>query len=180
MTFDRERFIEECRAALAGTDAQAAILDVVARAVAEPSWVLSVLGEPTPGVEILYRARDLTILNLRCGPGMDIRPHDHRMWAVVGAYCGREENTFFRCDPPGLIPCGTKVLAAKETMALDAAVIHAVANPFDRMTAALHVYGGDLIGAARSEWDPDTFEERRYCVEDTLRALEAAGSRPPS
>lgn len=175
--FDKARFIEACRAALAEKDAPAAIRELVASAVREPSHVLSALGGAAhPGVDVLYRAPDLTILDLRCGPQMDIKPHDHRMWAVIGVYCGREENAFFRRADRGLERDGSRTLAAGETMLLGPEVIHAVANPFDRITGALHVYGGDLVAARRSEWDPQTFEEQPYCVEDTLRAMERGTS----
>jgi predicted metal-dependent enzyme (double-stranded beta helix superfamily) len=68
-------------------------------------------------------------------------------------------------------------LQAKEATPLGAAVIHAVTNPLDRITAAIHVYGGDFFAVPRSEWDPTTFEERPYDVQDTLRAFEAANER---
>lgn len=63
--FDKERFIEDCRAALKDVNAQAAIRELVARAVSEPAQVVRALGEPQrSGVETIYRAQDLTILNL--------------------------------------------------------------------------------------------------------------------
>jgi hypothetical protein len=42
------------------------------------------------------------------------------------------------------------------------------------VTAAIHVYGGDFFAAPRSEWDPESFEERPYDVEATIRAFEAS------
>ena len=44
---------------------------------------------------------------------MVFKPHDHRMWAVIGIYSGREENTFFRRAEQGLKRHGTKQLNAK-------------------------------------------------------------------
>ena len=38
--FQKERFIEECRAALKGSDTHAAIRELVARAVSEPAHIL--------------------------------------------------------------------------------------------------------------------------------------------
>ena len=67
-----------------------------------------------------------------------------------------------------------KELNAKDTVPLGAAIIHAVTNPLDQITAAIHVYGGDFFATARSEWDPETFEERPYNVADTMRAFEKA------
>ncbi|MCI3951252.1 MAG: hypothetical protein K0R53_749 [Burkholderiales bacterium] len=109
--FDKERFIEDCRAALKDVNAQAAIRELVARAVSEPAHVVRALGKPQrSGVETIYRAQDLTILNLCWGPRMVFKPHDHRMWAVIGMYGGREENTFFRRNGNGLVRHGVKEL----------------------------------------------------------------------
>ena len=35
-------------------------------------------------------------------------------------------------------------------------------NPLDRLTGAIHVYGGDFFGGGRSEWDPENLLERDY------------------
>jgi predicted metal-dependent enzyme (double-stranded beta helix superfamily) len=176
--FDQERFIEDCRAAIGGKDAQAVIREMVAQAVSEPAQLMRVIGEPVrAGVETLYKADDLTILNLRWGPGMVFKPHDHRMWAVIGIYTGREENTFFRRAGRGLTRHGNKVMNAKDVTPLGATIIHAVTNPLDQITGALHVYGGDFFATPRSEWDPKTLEEQPYDVADTMRAFEASNTR---
>jgi predicted metal-dependent enzyme (double-stranded beta helix superfamily) len=173
--FQKERFIEECRAALAESDPHAAVRELVARAVSDPSDIVRELGEPRrSGVETIYRAPDLTILSLCWGPRMVFKPHDHHMWAVIGIYGGREDNTFFRRSKDGLTRHGTKELNAKDTIPLGAAIIHAVTNPLDRITAALHVYGGDFFATPRSEWDPNTFAEQPYDIEHTMRAFEEA------
>ena len=173
--FEKERFVEDCRAALKEHDTHSAIREFVAAVVTTPSEIVRVLGEPKrAGVETLYRANDLTILNLCWGPYMKFKPHDHRMWAVIGIYGGCEHNTFYRRAERGIELHGSKELKAKDTTPLGAAVIHAVTNPLDQITAAIHVYGGDFFGTHRSEWDPTTFEERLYDVEDTIRAFEQA------
>ena len=77
----------------------------------------------------------------------------------------------------GLEQHGTKELNAKDTTPLGAAVIHGVTNPLDHITAAIHVYGGDFFATPRSEWDPESFEERPYDIEDTVRAFEKANER---
>ena len=177
-TFQKERFIEECRAAVKASDTQAAIRELVASAVSEPAQVLRELGEPRlAGVDVLYRAEDLTILNLKWGPQMVFKPHDHRIWAVIGIYGGREQNFFFRRSATGLTQHGTKELNAKDVTPLGATIIHSVTNPLDQITAAIHVYGGDFFATPRSEWDPATFKEQPYDVADTLRAFEESNQR---
>jgi len=95
--FDLERFMADCRAARSEHSPQAAVKEIVARAVAQPSDVEQALGTPREGQLItLYRSPDLTILNLIWAPGMSIYPHDHRMWAVIGLYGGREDNVFYK------------------------------------------------------------------------------------
>jgi predicted metal-dependent enzyme (double-stranded beta helix superfamily) len=159
--FESARFIEDCRQALREQNPHAAARETVARAVSEPENILKSLGEPkVSGIQSLYCSETLTILNVLWGPGMTLYPHDHRMWAVIGIYSGREDNSFFRRSETGLVAHGGKTLNPKETIHLGDAVIHAVINPLDRITAAIHVYGGDFFAVPRSEWDPQTFKER--------------------
>ena len=176
--FEKERFIEDCRAALKERNAQAAIRELVEKAVSEPAQVLRALGEPKlSGVETIYRADELTILNLCWGPRMVFKPHDHRMWAVIGIYGGREQNFFFRRSDKGLTQHGLKELSTREVIPLGKAIIHAVTNPLDQITGAIHVYDGDFFAMPRSEWNPKTFEEHPYDMEHTLRAFEEANER---
>jgi predicted metal-dependent enzyme (double-stranded beta helix superfamily) len=175
--FETERFIELCRAALKENNAQAAVRELVAEAVSDPKAVMRAFGEPTlAGVNKIYVSPDLTILNLCWGPRMTLRPHDHRMWAVIGIYGGREENTFFRRDGDTLRQHGTKELNAKDTIPLGESIIHGVTNPLDQITAAIHVYGGDFFAQPRSEWDPQTLKEHPYSVEATIAAFEASNA----
>jgi predicted metal-dependent enzyme (double-stranded beta helix superfamily) len=176
--FETQGFIEACRAALKERNAQAAIRELVQRAVSEPGAILRALGEPkNAGVNKLYVADDLTVLNLCWGPGMVFKPHDHRMWAVIGIYAGREENFFYRRTDQGLVKRGMKELNAKDTAPLADSVIHSVTNPLDQVTAAIHVYGGNFFETPRSEWDPQTFEEQPYDVAATMRAFEESNAR---
>jgi len=176
--FQKDRFVEECRAALKERHAQAAIRELVEKAVSEPAQVVRALGEPKlAGVEKIYRADDLTILNLCWGPRMVFKPHDHHMWAVIGIYGGREQNIFYRRSENGLTLHGTKEMGTRDTIPLGAAIIHAVTNPLDQITGAIHVYGGDFFATPRSEWDPRTFEEHPYDMEHTLRSFEESNAR---
>ena len=171
--FETERFIEDCRRALRESDAWAAVQTLVQRAVSDPASVIRALGEPRrAGVQTLCKSDDLTILNLCWGPRMQFHPHDHRMWAVIGIYGGRELNTFYRRAGNGLTQHGARDLSTGDTAPLGASIIHAVVNPLDQITGAIHVYGGNFFETARSEWDPVTHEERPYDVQHTMRAFE--------
>ncbi len=173
--FESDRFIEECRAALGEQNPHAAVREIVGRAVSEPGSNLKAVGEPRlAGLQALYRSDTLTILNVLWGPRMVLYPHDHRMWAVIGIYSGQEDNTFYRRSESGLVAHGAKTLNLRDSLPLGEAVIHAVTNPLDRITAAIHVYGGDFFAVPRSEWDPQTLEERPFDIEHAKRVFEEA------
>ena len=180
--FDLDRFIEECRAARAADPSHKAMREVVARAVSEPGGVMKGLGEPTrAGVQKLYHAPDLTILNLVWGPKMMVMPHNHGIWAVIGVYTGREDNIFWRRLPgeeDGKVEAaGAKTLGARDAVPLGHDIIHSVVNPIPRFTGAIHVYGGDFFAEDRSEWDPETLCEAPYDFERTARLFEDSNSR---
>jgi predicted metal-dependent enzyme (double-stranded beta helix superfamily) len=179
--FELERFTEECRAAVRADPTHRATREVVARAVSDPAGVLAGLGEPRRAeVQKLYHAPDLTILNVVWGPGMTVRPHNHLMWAVIGIYTGRENNIWWRRLPADadarIEAAGAKSLGERETEPLGRDIIHTVTNPLDRLTGAIHVYGGDFFATPRSEWDPETLVEAPFDVQTTMRLFEEANA----
>ena len=180
--FDRDQFIADCRAALAADPSHKAVREVVARAVSDPAAVLKGLGAPTKGgVQKIYHSPELTILNVIWAPYMTILPHNHRMWAVIGVYTGREDNIFWRRLPQDAASrveaAGAKALCEKDAEPLGRDIIHSVTNPIPRLTGAIHVYGGDFFGTARSEWEPETLTERAYDVDKNMRLFEEANAR---
>jgi predicted metal-dependent enzyme (double-stranded beta helix superfamily) len=176
--FDLESFVADCRAALTEQAPERAIREVVARAVTQPSDVERALGTPRwGGISALHHSPELTILNVVWTPGMAIQPHDHRMWAVIGLYGGREDNTFYRRSPGGLAVAGDRRLGCRDTALLGPAIIHAVANPLRAFTGAIHLYGGDFFATVRSQWTLDTFEERPFDVEQGRRVFAEANER---
>ena len=178
--FDLEHFAAECRAALAADRSHRLVREVVARAVCDPAAVLKGLGEPRRAeIQKLYHASDLTILNVIWGPMMSVMPHNHRMWAVIGIYSGREDNIFWRRRPGDggrIEAAGARSLCVGDAEPLGHDIIHSVLNPIPRLTGAIHVYGGDFFAAERSEWDSETLSEGRYDAERTLRRFEEANT----
>src|SRR5487761_651615 len=132
--FDLDRLIEDCRAAVREDATHKAAREVLARANPAPAAILAALGEPAQaGVTPLYKSDTLTVLNVVWGRGMTIMPHDHRMWAVIGVYTGREDNIFWRRLPGearGLVEAaGAKSLGERSAEPLGRDVIHSVTNP---------------------------------------------------
>lgn len=176
--FDRDRFIADCCTALTEQTPELAIKEIVERAVAQPEEIETTLGVPRLGeIGVLHHSPELTIFKVIWAPGMIIYPHDHRMWAVIGLYGGREDNTFYRRTPKGLEVAGGKQIEARDTVLLGKSVIHSVANPLQAFTGAIHIYGGDFFATPRSDWDPETMEERPYDVERVKQAFADANER---
>lgn len=175
--FDPDQFVADCKAAYAEDASHKAVREVAARAVDAPEQVLKGLGDPErAGVQKLYHAPDLTILNVIWGPYMTLMPHNHQMWAVIAVYTGREDNIFWRRikdDPGGRIEAaGAAALSVKDARPLGRDIIHSVTNPIPRLTGAIHIYGGDFFETARSEWDPESLLEGSYDVEKNMGLFE--------
>jgi predicted metal-dependent enzyme (double-stranded beta helix superfamily) len=174
--FDKEQLISDCHDALQGDRASRNVRDIVARAVADSASVIRSLGEPKQGgLDVLYRSPELTVLNVLWAARRIVMPHNHNMWAVIGVYNGREDNILWRQLPEGanagVEAAGAKTLGAGDTVAFGADVIHSVVNPLERITGAIHVYGGDFFRPDRMEWDPESLQERLWDPEKALQRL---------
>ena len=177
--FDLDRFVADCRAAMTERS-RAAVREVVARAVADPTAVVAALGEPQgAGVNLLHRAPDLLILNLVWGPGQMTTPHNHHMWAVIGMYGGREDNIYWRKTggEPGLEAVNARSLGPSDCELLGPDLIHSVINPLNKLTGAIHVYGGDLLTIEREEWEPETLHLQRLDGRKAAQGFEEANRR---
>jgi len=175
--FSVEELVAECRKTPEG----AAVKEIVKRAVSRPEEVERVLGAPRKAeIQTLYRAADLTVLNVIWAPGMSIYPHDHRIWAVIGLYTGTEDNYFFRRTKQGVERASFKKLEKSDASLLGEQAIHSVTNPLSRFTGAIHIYGGDFFAVPRSEFDAETLEERPYDVEKAKRVFLDANRNLPA
>jgi predicted metal-dependent enzyme (double-stranded beta helix superfamily) len=183
--FEIERFIEEIEKA--NSEGQGAVGDVLARTVSEPNAVLQGLGEPRQaGVQVLHRADDLTILNIVWAPLMVLLPHNHNMWAAIGIYTGREDNVLWERQRDAAKASGATrdiratraaSLSVKDVFPLGKEGIHSVLNPSEQFTGAIHVYGGDFFAPGRSEWDPDTLQERPFDMDGLQERFQRANRR---
>ncbi len=154
--------------------------EVLGRVMSEPGDVTAALGEPTDaGTTVLLRADDLTILRVVWAPLMQIYPHDHRTWAVIGIEGGQEDNAFYRRrkDGAGLDLANARSIAETEVITLGEDAIHAVTNPRRKFTSAIHVYGGDFFAIERSEWDTPEAAEQPYSLERAMQVFVDANER---
>lgn len=157
---DVGRFVEDCVIANQESDAQAAVREVLARAVSTPNAVISALGEPAKaGLNVLLSSATLTIFAATWTPQMNLMPHDHLMWANIGIYTGREDNIFWKRSAGGIKAYGAEALFAGDAASLPDDAVHSVTNPLLRFTGGIHIYGGDFFDTTRSQWNPETLEE---------------------
>jgi len=178
--FDIDKFVAACIQARADDASHKAVREVVREAVSNRPAVIKAFGEPTgAGFQTLHRSDELTVLNFTWAPLMTIMPHNHNMWAVIGIYAGREDNIFWRKNGRnGIVEAaGAKSLMPGDAAALGRDIVHSVTNPIEKMTSAIHVYGGDFFAPGRSEWDPETLEQRPYDIDKTRRLFAQANAR---
>jgi predicted metal-dependent enzyme (double-stranded beta helix superfamily) len=171
-----DELVVGCMDAIAEPDPRRAVREVLEQAVASRRLV-DAFDDPTAGLNVLYNAPDLTVLNVVWPPLFSLYPHDHRMWAAICIYSGREDNAFYRRHGETIVTSGGKELLEGDVQLLGDDVIHAVHNPARSYTGAIHVYGGDFIAKPRSQWDVETLEEQPYDLSTVRREFEMAESR---
>jgi predicted metal-dependent enzyme (double-stranded beta helix superfamily) len=160
--------------AMTEPDPRGAVRETLSRFIADRQ-LTDALGRPSAGLNVLYRSADLTVLNVIWPPLMSLFPHNHRMWAAIGIYGGREDNAFYRRNGDSLVPSGGRELMDRGVLLLGDDVIHAVHNPASSSyTGAIHVYGGDFVGTPRSQWDPTTLLEQPYDLDAVRQEFDRA------
>jgi predicted metal-dependent enzyme (double-stranded beta helix superfamily) len=180
VVFDTDELIADCRRAMADTEPRRAVREVLRRAVADPTAMGDALRPSVGGISLMHHAPDLTVIHVVWAPGMQLMPHDHRMWAAIAVYAGKEDNTFYRRDATaagGIVGSGGKSLHEGDVLLLGADAVHAVSNPLTRLTAAIHVYDGDFVNQPRSQWGPGPLEERPYDYDVVLEQFAEANIR---
>ena len=165
MSVDLDQLVIDCKAALTEDRPQAAMKEVLQRAVANPSGLLDALPANKQGSRVLHVDDDLTIFQLVNEPGFVYLPHDHGLWSVAAFFAGRERNAFFRRATNGLKAAGGKEYGEGDVVLMGKDVIHSIENPLKSNNAALHVFAGNEFAVDHSQWDLDTLVEAPYSNE---------------
>ena len=123
------------------------------------------------GSYALYRGPGLFVSAVVWGPGDGVGPHDHHTWGMIGVLGNAIEETRYRRvdereregfatlvkDRATLVKPGEVSLLTPETDE-----IHAMLNGSDRSTVEIHVYGADLVGLERCQYDLETGAIRAF------------------
>ncbi len=180
-SFDKDDFITDCLTAVRDNDlGHLAVKEIVERAVSQPTAIDTAVRDraESPMMTVWHTSEELTALHVVWPPGVDLFAHDHNMWAVIGIYGGREDNSFYRRLHDGRIEPNTgKTLLTKDVIALGPDVVHSVANPTREWTAALHVYGGAYFTTPRTMWNKETLEPVPLDLKSLEQTLEAAAAQ---
>ena len=169
--FSIDQFVADCQGKRAS-----AVKELLEEALRDPESIKQALagidaeiGQSNIGDMALYKSPQLSVLKAAVPAGFKSPPHDHRMWAVIGVYEGQENNTFYRRSDSSLERAGGKELKTSDVLVLGEDAVHAIENPLDQTSYAIHVYGGDLPNAERSMWNPFTLKEEPCVYEGLMR-----------
>jgi predicted metal-dependent enzyme (double-stranded beta helix superfamily) len=174
--FDVDTLVESCVGCLSEDDVRRAVRQTLLRAMSRPGDVADRMRPDNAGITMLYHSAELTVIDVVWAPGMQIYPHDHRMWAAIAVYAGREDNEFFRREGTTLATSHGRTLDTGDVLLIGASGVHAVSNPESRPTGAIHVYGGDFVAQQRSQWIPPDLTEEPYDAARVARVFAEANA----
>jgi predicted metal-dependent enzyme (double-stranded beta helix superfamily) len=164
---DLDKFVEDCRAALKTRNPAAVVEGLVKDVIADPQGLDAAFKARVKGKSlvdrIIYRDKQLSVVQVATEPGLRSPVHNHCMWAVIGVYEGQEHNRFFSDADDAPEQIGERLLQRGDICVLSADDIHAIHNPLQTVSSAIHVYGGDLVAReGRSMWNPRTDAREDY------------------
>lgn len=151
----------------------ARITPLAMKLAATPDWVRDEHwkcdGEQGFGVHLLHEEdnHDLAVFAISWLPGRGTLAHDHKTWAVVVGMHGQEQEIDWRRLDDGTKPgyaqlqrIGERIVSAGDVATCMPDDIHTVTNVGSDVSLSLHTYGRHINFTGRSEFDPETNEER--------------------
>lgn len=166
---DLDVFVKDCKAALKTDNPSKVVEGLVRDAIADPEGLHSAFQERVTGGSLLssiaHHDEELTIIQIATPPGLQSPAHNHNMWAVIGVYDGEENNAFFQDAEGVLKQTGERSLKTGDVAVLNPKAIHAINNPINQVSNAIHVYGGSILERPnRSMWNPDSLAREDYDI----------------
>lgn len=179
-----DEFIHDMTELVASSPDQSALFDrgsaYLERLARHPESIPEQYRMPAPnarraggGSYVLHRGPGLVVTSVVWGAGHGVGPHDHRTWGMIGVLGnGIEETRYRRVDDRDreghavLVRDRRQVVKAGEVSLLipDVDEIHSMANDTATPTVEIHVYGTDLVGLERHQFDLDTNTVRRFMM----------------
>lgn len=168
-----DEFIHDMTALVAAEPDQSRLFDrgaaYIERLIRNPASIPEEFRRPAvngrragSGSYCLYRGPGLLVTSVVWGPGAHVDPHDHHTWGLIGVMTnGIQETRYRRVDDreqeglATLVEDRCALVKPGEVSLLIPTVdeIHAMDNLSDRPTVEIHVYGTDLVGLERCQYD---------------------------
>jgi predicted metal-dependent enzyme (double-stranded beta helix superfamily) len=126
---------------------------------------------PNHGSYALYRGPGLFVSSVVWGPGDHVGPHDHQTWGMIGVAGNAIQETRYRRVDDHDRPDYARLEKDRTTLVKPGDVsllvphvdeIHAMDNFSDRATFEIHVYGKDLVGLERCQFNLETGEVKSF------------------
>lgn len=183
--FSIDQLVADCLEAVRseGRSGSSAVREVIQRTVSDPGVIDDAIGSAAalPVFSIWHNDDELTVLHVVWPPEVDLFAHDHKTWAAIGLYGGREDNRLFRVLPEGDLELrSTRTLRGGDTVLLGDDAVHAVANPSSKWTGAIHVYGGDYFRSGRRMWPDASCPPIEFDTARVVSVLDDAAQRAGS
>ena len=150
---------------------------LLGRLLADMRWLDARYAEPRGGsVQYLlhkHPADAYSVVSVVFNTGYATTVHDHGTWGLVGVWRGAEHEERFKRTDDGsragyaaLRPAGAVVnLPGDVTHLLPPdEEIHRIANQAPHPSCSIHVYGGDLNGKLRHQYDLATGAVKEFCT----------------
>ena len=164
-------FVEKLRRARNGSASDAELLHQVAPLLAElarsKAWIrpdhYDCDAAQGFGVHVLHEEPgNLWLVAVAWLPHRGAAPHNHGTWAVIAGVDGAEENVVWTRHGGVLERGPAEIVGPGQVTTFPGNAIHSVFNAGDRTTLSLHAYGRNLNAVERSQFDPDTGEEKPF------------------
>ncbi|MGE3271001.1 MAG: hypothetical protein AB7P40_19775 [Chloroflexota bacterium] len=126
---------------------------------------------PNHGSYAIHRGPGLFISSVVWGPGDHVGPHDHMTWGMIGVAGNAIQETRYRrvddrdrTDYARLEKDRTTLVKPGDVSLLVPEIdeIHAMDNFSDRATFEIHVYGKDLVGLDRCQYNLETGQVKAF------------------
>ncbi len=169
MVFDLRRFVKDCENA-GGELNCADYVSVRLRYELTNHFSMAAALPVFEEEEVLLHADDnITIFLVQLSANVLYPPHNHNMAATVALCQGSEIATYYRLRGGKPERTVGRTYSAGDLVFLPADAIHAVGNPGNARSIALHVYYGNLPAMRRSLWHPETGEALTFTEENYFR-----------
>lgn len=170
-----DRLVDACRRAVSTPEPVAAVRAALTQAAADPARTIAELPAFEGEDYAVHIEPGLSVFVVRQTPDTAGPPHDHGMSAVITMLDGVEIHRHYRREGDAIALASRTRLEPGAVLVLSGEDVHAIANPDATPSIGLHVYLGDIVGGARTLWNPVRGTPMPFTNDDYARFVTSAG-----